>query len=82
VAPGDGLVDRAWPEVKLLLEVDGRVWHSREQAMARDRARDRAAAAAGWQTLRVLEDEVAEVPHLVRSEVVSAYQVRRSQLAG
>ncbi|MFM7065026.1 MAG: DUF559 domain-containing protein, partial [Actinomycetes bacterium] len=48
----NGLVDRCWPEVKLIVEIDGRSWHAREEAMARDRARDRAAAAAGYLVLR------------------------------
>ena len=77
---GAGFVDRAWPEVKLILEVDGRTWHSREQSMARDRARDRAAAAEGWLVIRVLADEVRDVPEKVIADIVAAYEARRRQL--
>lgn len=72
----DGFVDRAWPEVRLILEVDGRRWHARERDMAKDRRRDRQAAAAGWQTLRVLGEEVVEVPDSVAGEMVAAYRER------
>ncbi len=79
---GVGFVDRAWPEVKLILEVDGRSWHSREQSMALDRARDRAAAASGWLVVRVLADEVRDVPDRVLADLVAAYEARRRQLVG
>lgn len=78
--PGAGMVDRAWPEALLILEVDGRPWHARERDMARDRARDRAAAGAGWVTLRVLDEEVVAVPDLVRADVVTTYRTRMGQL--
>lgn len=71
-----GFVDRAWLEVKLLLEIDGRRWHAREADMARDRRRDRQAAAAGWLTLRVLGEEVADVPSAVADEIVAVYRER------
>lgn len=71
-----GLVDRAWPPARLILEIDGRAWHAREESMATDRARDRAAAAAGWLTLRVLDDEVARDPEGVLQDVEAAYLAR------
>jgi very-short-patch-repair endonuclease len=73
---GPGFVDRAWPDAKLILEVDGRPWHARESSMAQDRARDRAAAAAGWQTLRVLDEEIANVGAGVIADLERAYAVR------
>jgi hypothetical protein len=76
-----GFVDRAWPEVRLLLEIDGRSWHSRERDMARDRARDRMAAAQGWLTVRVLDVEVRDQPDLVVTDLELAYRSRRDQLA-
>lgn len=72
----EGFVDRAWPEVRLILEVDGRRWHSRERDMAKDRRRDRQAAAAGWQTLRVLDEEIRDVPDEVMEEIVAAHAER------
>ncbi len=73
---GAGFVDRAWPEARLILEVDGRPWHARESAMAKDRARDRSAAAHGWQTLRVLDEEVADAPGAVIVDLERTYRSR------
>lgn len=78
--PGDGFVDRAWPEVRLILEVDGRSWHARESTMAKDRARDRAAAASGWQTVRVLDEEVRDAAPLVVSDLERTYAARLALL--
>jgi predicted transcriptional regulator of viral defense system len=71
-----GFVDRAWPEAKLILEIDGRSWHAREQDMAKDRARDRAAARAGWLTIRVLDEEVADELPAVIEDVLAVYALR------
>lgn len=73
----DQFVDRAWPDAKLILEIDGRRWHSRERDMAKDRRRDRQAAAAGWQTLRVLGEEVRDLPDDVAAEIAAAHDERR-----
>jgi len=70
------LVDRYWPDAGLVAEVDGRVWHSREAAMAKDRARDRAAMAAGLVVLRFLDEEIDDCPHLVVADLVTTYQRR------
>lgn len=74
-----GFVDRAWPEVRLILEVDGRSWHSRERDMARDRARDRAASGEGWLTIRVLDEEVRDRPELVVADLEAVYRSRCDQ---
>ncbi len=75
-----GFVDRAWLDVQLILEVDGRSWHARELAMASDRARDRIAASAGWQTIRVLDEELDSCADAVIDDVVGAHKVRTRQL--
>jgi hypothetical protein len=76
-----GFVDRAWTEAMLILEIDGQSWHAREASMAKERARDRAAASVGWQTIRVLDEEVADCPTQVIDDVVAAYTMRVAQLA-
>jgi hypothetical protein len=76
----DGCVDRAWEEARLILEVDGRAWHARECAMARDRRRDRQAAAQGWQTLRILDEEVDQLPDDVMAELEAVYWLRRAEI--
>jgi hypothetical protein len=74
-----GRVDRAWPAVKLILEIDGRPWHSRERSMRNDRERDRLAGLAGWQTVRVLDEEVRDHPSLVARDLLGIYEVRLGQ---
>lgn len=49
-----GCVDGALPDARLILEADGRRWHTRLADLARDLARDKAAARVGWDTLRFL----------------------------
>ena len=81
-APGEGFAARAWVEALLILEIDGRPYHARRLAMRRDRARDRAAARMGWQTMRVLDEEVSDEPDLVVADLVETYAVRVAQLHG
>lgn len=67
----DGVVDAAFPEYRLILEADGRRWHTRVRDLARDHARDAEAATVGWQTLRFLHEQLCEdgqgVCRIVRS---------------
>ena len=77
----DGYVDRAWPEARLILEIDGRPWHAREKAMARDRARDRTAGIRGWFTARVLGEEVRDRPDLVLEDLRALYRTRVATIA-
>jgi hypothetical protein len=55
-------VDFAYPAAKLVLETDGRRWHSRIAELTRDRERDLEAARHGWQTLRFLYEHVIGDP--------------------
>lgn len=77
-----GLVDAAWPEVKLIVEVDGRRWHQRIQDMKRDRDRDLHAAAEGWQVVRPMHEHIVGAPEETMRELVGVYEMRRRQLGG
>ncbi len=63
--PGAQRVDGLIPAWSVVLEGDGRAWHTRVEDFERDRRRDAEAAAAGFQTLRFtwhqLRDEAAWV---------------------
>jgi hypothetical protein len=48
-------VDFAWPEQKLIVELDGFAAHGRRSAFERDRLRDRRLARAGYGTLRLTD---------------------------
>jgi len=64
----EGLVDAAYPDVRLIVEVDGRRWHTRVADLKRDHQRDTEAARAGWLTLRFVYEQVMHDP----SDVCSA----------
>lgn len=77
-----GLVDAAWPAVKLIVEVDGRRWHQRIADMKRDRDRDLHAAAAGWQVVRLLHEHIVNAPDQMLRQLVAAYDARAALLGG
>ena len=70
----DGLV-RDW---SLVLEGDGRAWHTRVDDFERDRRRDAEAAAAGLQTLRFTWYQLVDEPAWVRGIVIEAGAHRRA----
>ncbi|MDQ6725040.1 MAG: hypothetical protein M3066_02535 [Actinomycetota bacterium] len=49
---GVARIDLAYPEVKLGIEADGRIWHSGRADFARDRRRANHLAGLGWTLLR------------------------------
>jgi very-short-patch-repair endonuclease len=57
-----GCVDAAYVDAKLVIEADGRAWHTRIADVKRDRERDADAARHGWQTLRLLYEHITADP--------------------
>ncbi|MGB8649305.1 MAG: type IV toxin-antitoxin system AbiEi family antitoxin domain-containing protein, partial [Mycobacteriales bacterium] len=45
-------VDFCWPQLRLVVECDGRRWHDPEDARSRDRRRDNALERLSWRVLR------------------------------
>jgi Transcriptional regulator, AbiEi antitoxin/Protein of unknown function (DUF559) len=76
----DGLVDAAYPDVRLVLEADGRRWHTRIRDLRRDHLRDAEAARAGWQTLRFLYEEITAFPQEIVATVTDVRRIRAAQL--
>jgi very-short-patch-repair endonuclease len=71
--------DCAWPDHKVIVELDSRAWHGTDEAFERDRRRDRRCLAAGWLVLRVTARALAvERPELDRqlSALLSAAPAR------
>jgi very-short-patch-repair endonuclease len=58
----NGCVDAAYVDIKLVVEADGRSWHTRISELKRDHDRDADAARHGWQTLRLLHDHIVDDP--------------------
>ncbi len=77
----DGLVDGLYEDAKLILESDGRRWHARIAALARDHLRDAEAAAAGYLTLRVMHEHVVGDPEGTFGVIRATRLVRLAQLA-
>jgi very-short-patch-repair endonuclease len=73
-------LDRAWPEAKLAVELDGARHHTSPENRQADLARDRALAAAGWIVLRFTYADVLRDPAGVRARVLQVYRMRLSQL--
>lgn len=71
-----GVVDFAHPGRRMVVEADGRRWHSREQEMAEDRRRDRLAARHGWVTMRFTWAEIQGRPTAVASELRAVVAAR------
>jgi len=70
--PSNGRADFAYLEERLIIEVDGRRWHTRTASFEADRRRDNEAQLAGWRVLRFTWEAVSETP----LEVV--YAIRRA----
>jgi very-short-patch-repair endonuclease len=76
-----GCVDFAYPDVKLVIEADGRRWHTRIRDIGRDHERDGDAAEAGWQTLRLLYEHIVGDPEGTARRIRAVLEQRRMQLA-
>jgi very-short-patch-repair endonuclease len=62
-------IDVAFPERRLAIEVDGFAYHSGDERFQRDRTRQNALIAAGWQVLRFTWADLTERPHEVVGRV-------------
>ncbi len=60
-----GRVDAAYVEARLIIELDGRRWHSRDADHDRDRRRDNEALCHGWRVLRFTWQQVVHDPAYV-----------------
>ncbi len=72
-------VDFYWPELGLVVEVDGWRYHRTPGAQATDYRRDQAHAAAGLATLRFAESQIRHAPAEVaaRLATVAARGIRK-----
>ena len=72
---GGGRVDFAYPELRLIIEVDGRRWHTSMEAFEQDRLRDNHAQLAGWRVIRITYRMLVEQPEQVRRMIAQAIAV-------
>ena len=57
-----GTVDFAWPDRRIVVEVDGAAFHDSVTDREHDERRDRALEAAGWIVLRLSWNDVMKRP--------------------
>jgi very-short-patch-repair endonuclease len=62
-------LDFAWPELKVNVEVDSRLWHTSPSDRRRDAARDAGLEAAGWIVVRVTWLQLVEEPDMVAERI-------------
>ena len=70
-----GRVDFAYPQIRLIIEVDGRAWHTTLEAFESDRLRDNHAQLAGWRVLRITYRMLVEQPEMVRDMIRRAFEM-------
>jgi hypothetical protein len=71
-----GVVDAAYADARLILEADGRRWHTRVRDLKRDHERDAEAARVGWQTLRFVYEQITGHPEEIAAVVADVRAVR------
>ena len=71
------VLDAAYDEVKLAVEMDGAAWHGSRDQRERDIRRDALLATIGWQTLRFGFRRLTAAPQGCRQDVLAAYTARR-----
>ena len=64
--------DFAYPARRLLIEVDGRSYHSDTKAFQRDRDKQNATQALGWRTLRFTASDIRRHPYRT-ADIVSSF---------
>ncbi|GAB3355594.1 DUF559 domain-containing protein [Modestobacter lapidis] len=73
---GLAVLDAAWPEVLLAVELDGAAFHGSPAARERDLRRDAALAALGWLVLRFSYARLTHEPAACRAEIAAAHRRR------
>ena len=67
-----GRVDFFWPELRLIIELDGRRWHARFADFDRDHKRDLHFLALGYPTARITWTMLTEDPDSVAGDLLAA----------
>jgi very-short-patch-repair endonuclease len=65
-------VDALWPDLKLVVEVDGYEFHGDRDSFENDRARDAVLVAHGYRVLRFTARQLRDQPLLVMSQLAAA----------
>jgi very-short-patch-repair endonuclease len=69
-----GIIDVAFPTIKLAIELDGRAWHVDRDRFQRDRTRQNRLVAAGWTVLRFTWEDVKYRLDTVLADICAAVE--------
>ena len=69
------VVDFAYPDLRLAIEVDGYRWHTGKPRWAHDLARRNRLSALGWRVIHVTETDIEEQPGRVIGTIAAALAV-------
>lgn len=73
---GRWVLDFAWPDHRVAVEIQGWQWHNRHERMAADQAKAAALAAAGWLILPFSWSKIRYQPEQAVAELCSALATR------
>jgi len=76
------VLDAAYEDVLLAVEMDGAAWHGSRVQREADIARDALLATIGWQTLRFGYRRMVSAPEACRREILAAREARLRLFAG
>ena len=62
-------VDFLWPRQRLVLEADGRAYHSQAASFEHDRRRDQALHLSGYRVIRVTAGQIAGEPEAILAAI-------------
>lgn len=74
-------VDFAWPQARLVVEIDGFTWHSSQEALQNDHARQNRLELDGWTVLRYTAKDVRDDPGRLAAEISEALAAVRCAAA-
>lgn len=77
---GAFVLDRAYMDEMVGVELDGAAWHGSKEQRERDVARDAALAREGWLVVRFTHDRLRREPEKCREELRQILTARRRQL--
>jgi very-short-patch-repair endonuclease len=69
---GPYLIDVAFPDVKVAIEIDGWAWHVDQDRFVNDRRKGNALVRAGWVVLRFTWHDLTGSPHAVIAQIAAA----------
>jgi hypothetical protein len=75
-----GRIDLAYVSIRVIIEADGRRWHTQLERFEQDRRRDNLATLAGWRVLRFTWEDLTKRPHEIVAQVRAALGLEEQRI--